>query len=174
MTAPPSSVVVALLVIFGSMALEARRSAANEQVLRRAGARPVADPSYPWMRVVYPLGFLLVCAEGWWRAAPWDAWALGGLGLFLAGKALKYAAIAALGVRWSFQVLVLPGTPLVTRGIYRHLRHPNYLGVVGEVLGSAVWLHAAIAGTLFAVSFGLILLLRLRVEERALGLAPRA
>ena len=67
-----------------------------------------------------------------------------------------------------------PGAPLVTRGVYRHLRHPNYVGIVGEVLGSAVWMHAAIAGTLFAVSFGLILLIRIRVEERALGLAPRA
>ena len=174
MIRPPSSVIVALLVIVVSMALEAWRSAMNEQALRHAGAREVPDPSYPLMRVAYPVGFLLVCLEGWWRVAPWDTWALAGVGIFLAGKAIKYAAIAALGPRWSFRVLVLPDTPLVTAGVYRVLRHPNYVGVVGEVLGSAVWMHAAITGTLFAVTFGLILLLRIRVEERALGLAPRA
>jgi isoprenylcysteine carboxyl methyltransferase (ICMT) family protein YpbQ len=54
------------------------------------------------------------------------------------------------------------------------LRHPNYVGVAGEVVGIALWMRAPITGTLFAVSFGLILLWRIRIEERALGLAPRA
>ena len=176
MNEPPSLLpLVALLVIFGSMGVEALRSAANEQVLRAAGGRVVPDPSYPWMQVVYPAGFLSVCLEGWWRGVHWgDALVLSGLLLFLAGKAIKYAAIAALGERWTFRVVVLQGAPLVTRGIYRWLRHPNYVGVAAEVVGSALWMRAPITGTLFAVMFGLILLTRIRIEERALGLAPRA
>ena len=170
----PFMPLVALLAIFGSMALEAARSASNERALRAAGAHEVPDPSYPWMQVAYPAGFLAVCLEGWWRGGAWDAWAAAGLVLFLAGKAIKYAAVATLGRRWTFRVFVLPGTPLVSHGIYRVLRHPNYVGVIGEVLGSALWMRAPIAGTLFAVTFGLILLRRIRVEERALGLAPRA
>ena len=62
----------------------------------------------------------------------------------------------------------------VAHGIYRALRHPNYLGVVGEVLGIGLWMPAPkITGTLFGVTFGLILLWRIRIEERALGLSPR-
>ena len=174
MTPAAALPLVALLVIFGAMAAEARRAGANERALRAAGARAVPDPGYPWMQVAYPAGFLAVCLEGWLRGGVWDAWAAAGLAVFLAGKTIKYAAVAALGPRWTFRVIVLPGAPLVSHGIYRVLRHPNYVGVAGEVLGSALWMRAPIAGTLFAVTFALILLRRIHVEERALGLAPRA
>jgi methyltransferase len=168
---PPLS---ALLVVFGTMALEARRSVSNERLLLAAGARVVPDASFPWMQVAYPAGFLAVCLEGWWRGAAWSGWAAVGIAVFVCGKLIKYAAITALGSRWSFRVLVLPGAPLVSRGIYRLLRHPNYAGVAGEVLGIGLWMQAPITGTLFAVTFGFILLWRIRIEERALGLAPRA
>jgi methyltransferase len=157
----------ALLVVFATMAGETARSVANERTLLARGAHVVADPSYPWMRLAYPLGFLAVCVEGWARGAPATYWSL-------AGKLIKYAAISTLGPRWSFRVLVLPGDPLVSHGIYRLLRHPNYVGVAGEVLGIALWMQAPITGTLFAVTFGVILLWRIRIEERALGLPPRA
>lgn len=166
------------LVIFGAMAVEAARSAANERALEALGGRPVADPSYPWMQVVYPGGFLAVCLEGWWRGGPGDGWGTSlvaaGIVVFAAGKALKWWAIVALGARWSFRVFVLPGAPLVMRGPYRWLRHPNYVGLVGEIAGSALWMRAPITGTLFAVTFAIILFVRLGIEERALGLAPRA
>ena len=96
------------------------------------------------------------------------------MAIYLLGKAVKYAAIATLGTRWSFRVLVVPGAPLVSRGIYAVLRHPNYVGVAGEVDRRRLWMQAPITGTLFAVTFGFILLWRIRIEERALGLAPRA
>ena len=175
MTEPGSlQPLLALLVVFGTMGLEALRSAANERRLLDQGARVVPDASYPWMQVAYPAGFLAVCLEGWWRGAPWDTVGALGVVIFLLGKAIKYAAIVTLGVRWSFRVLVLPGAPLVTRGIYRLIRHPNYVGVAGEVIGIALWMRAPNTGTLFGVMFGLILLWRIRIEERALGLAPRA
>ena len=127
------------------------------------------------MRVAYPAGFLaghprgLVARRALARLDRRSA-----LAIYLLGKAVKYAAIATLGTRWSFRVLVAAGAPLVSRGIYAVLRHPNYVGVAGEVVGIALWMQAPITGTLFAVTFGLILLWRIRIEERALGLAPRA
>ena len=171
---PPSPPLVAAVVNAVAMALEARRSAANETRLFTAGASLAPDPTYPAMRILYPAGFAVTCLEGWWRNAAWDGWAALGVSVFLIAKALKYAAIHALGGRWSFRVVVLPGAALVTHGVYRYLRHPNYVGVAGEILGAALWMRAPIAGTLFAVTFGWILLRRIRVEERALGLAPRA
>ena len=164
----------AFVVVFGAMAGEAALASANERVLLARGATIVPDPSFRWMRVAYPTGFLAVIAEGWWRGAHWQGWMALGLTIFLLGKAIKYAAIATLGTRWSFRVLVLRGEPLVSRGIYAVLRHPNYVGVAGEVIGIAMWMQAPITGTLFAVTFGFILLWRIRIEERALGLAPRA
>ncbi len=164
---------IALLVVFGAMGVEALWSTANEAVLRRRGAQAVPDASFPSMRIAYPAGFLAVCLEGVYRGAQWNGWAAAGLVVFVVGKLIKVAAIATLGRRWTFRVLVLPGAPLVAHGIYRALRHPNYVGVVGEVLGIGLWMQAPITGTLFGVTFGLILLWRIRIEERALGLSPR-
>ena len=70
----------------------------------------------------------------------------GGLVLFGLAKALKAWAIATLGPRWTFRVLVLPGAPLVQSGPYRFIAHPNYLAVVGELVGVAVIVWAPITG----------------------------
>ena len=76
--------------------------------------------------------------------------------------------MASLGPRWSFRVLVVPGAPLVTSGPYRWMRHPNYVGVMGELAGVAIALSAFITGTLALVTFAWILVRRIKVEERAL------
>ena len=87
-----------------------------------------------------------------------------------AAKALKFWAIASLGTRWSYKVLVLPGLPLVTSGPYRWLRHPNYVGVVGELIAMALMTRARVTGPLGTVFFGWLLLRRMAAEERAMEL----
>ena len=83
-------------------------------------------------------------------------------------KAIKYWAIATLGSRWTFRVLVPPSSTLITHGPYRYLRHPNYVGVIGELVGLALTARAVIAGTLSVAVFAALIVLRIRVEERAL------
>ena len=53
------------------------------------------------------------------------------------------------------------------------LRHPNYVGVVGELVGVAVAAGAAVFGVAAMTGFGLLLVKRIRVEERMLATAPR-
>jgi methyltransferase len=89
--------------------------------------------------------------------------------LFAASKALKYWAIRTLGDRWSFRVLILPGVPLVTAGPYRYVRHPNYIAVVGELVGTAMMVGARVTGPMMIALFGIALWARIRFEERALG-----
>jgi methyltransferase len=91
-----------------------------------------------------------------------------GLAVFLCGKALKAWAIAALGERWTYKVLVVPGAPLVTGGPYRYLRHPNYHGVLGELVGMALIAGAVLTGPSGTLFFGWLLLRRIGAEERAL------
>jgi methyltransferase len=158
------------LVAFIPMLVEARRSATNARALVAAGAAEPADDVYPVMQLVYPACFLAMVAEAWWRRRGVSGVALAGAAIFAAAKALKYWAIATLGARWTFRVLVPPRSERITRGPYRWLRHPNYVGVVGELVGFAVLAQAPIAGAVSVIAFGLILAARIRVEERALGL----
>lgn len=101
---------------------------------------------------------------------PWLGWPM--LALTLGSQALRWWCIASLGPRWNTRVIVVPGLPLVTRGPYRWLRHPNYVAVVVE--GFALPLvHTAWVTALGFTVLNAILLARFRIpaEERALRAA---
>jgi methyltransferase len=158
---------------FVPMLMEAARSRRNERVLRARGAVEPRGDVYPWMQVAYPSCFVAIAAEALVRNERAGRTLLVGGAVFAAAKALKYWAIAELGERWTFRVLVLPGAPLIATGPYRWLRHPNYVGVAGEILGAAMMASAPLAGTISFIAFGGMMLARVRVEERALDSCAR-
>src|SRR6478735_643774 len=159
---------VVAIAAFVPMLFEAARSRRNEARLRARGAIEPADDVYRLMQVAYPGGFLAMAVESALRDQRPGVAAMSGVVIFVLGKALKYAAIAALGDFWSFKVLVVPGATLVETGPYRWIRHPNYLGIVGELIGTALMAGSPISGVIAFVTFGGIMLARIRVEERAL------
>jgi methyltransferase len=161
------------LAAFVPMLFEAARSRRNEARLRARGAIEPAGDVYAWMQIAYPGCFLGIVAESVWRQQPAGSAAIGGALVFVLAKALKYAAISALGDRWTFRVLVLPGAPLVTTGPYRYLRHPNYVGVAGELIGAALIAGSPVTGVIAFAAFGGMMLARIRVEERALDACER-
>jgi len=158
------------LLVFAPMIAEARRSNRNDRELRSAGAIEPDGDVYAIMQLAYPLCFLAMIAEAWLRHPEFDGSALAGGLVFLAAKALKYWAIGTLGPRWTFRVLVPPGSQRVVSGPYAFLRHPNYVAVAGELIGVALMAQAAVTGPVALLLFGTLMLLRIRVEERALGL----
>jgi methyltransferase len=165
----PLVAVLFLVAVLLTMVGEAVLSTYNERLLRSRGAVEPAGDVYRAMRWAYPGCFLVMALEGAVSGpAPPDILAAG-LAAFGAAKALKLWAISSLGALWSFRVLVVPGTPLVTRGPYRLLRHPNYVAVIGELVGFALAVWAPLTGAAALAVFGTLLAARARVEDRALG-----
>jgi methyltransferase len=163
---------VALLATTGAllvMLAESLVSRANERELRARGAVEPRDDVYRAMAWVYPLGFVAMGAEGAWFGPDPGATTLVGAAVFVAAKGLKFWAIAALGTRWTFRVLVPPGAPLVTRGPYAWVRHPNYVAVIGELTGFALLLGARVTGIVSVAGFTVLIWRRIAVEEQALG-----
>lgn len=158
----------ALAVVLALMLVELLVSRSNERELLARGAVGPPDRAYATMRWAYPGAFVAMAAEGISRGGPATALALAGATLLLASKAFKAWVIAALGRRWTYRVLVLPGVPLVRRGPYRLLRHPNYAAVVGELVGMALLAPAPVTGPLGIAAFSWLLAVRIRDEERAL------
>jgi methyltransferase len=68
-------------------------------------------------------------------------------------------------------VIVVPGLPLVRRGPYQVLKHPNYVAVVVEGLALPLVHTAWITAVAFTVVNAVILTIRIRVENRALSSA---
>lgn len=156
-------------LVFGLMLIEAARAARNERRQRaRGGIEPRGDV-YAIMTVVYPACFLSMIVEMLVTGDDPGGIALAlGLVIFLLGKMLKWWAILSLGECWTFRVLVVPGMRLVAGGPYRYLQHPNYVAVVGELVGAALMTGARIAGPVATAAFCVLLVLRIRVERRAL------
>jgi methyltransferase len=122
----------------------------------------------------YPLivGLHAAWVVGLWALA-WDQPVrLPWLAAYLALLALRVWTLVSLGERWTTRIITLPGEPLVRRGPYRYLPHPNYLVVVGEIavlpLVFGLWAYAAV----FSVLNASILWVRIRAEERALRGEP--
>jgi methyltransferase len=162
-----------LLLVYLPMLAEARRAAVNERAQRgRGGIEPQGDV-YRVMRIAYPASFMAMIVEGLVTGpASGPAVAVGGL-VFGAAKALKWWAIVALGEAWTFRVIVVPGSARVSTGPYRFLSHPNYIGVLGELVGVAIMTGARFSGPLATLGFGLLILRRISVENRALHAALR-
>ena len=157
-----------LAAAFVPMMVEARLAARNARALRDRGAVEPAGDVYEAMRVAYPVCFIAMAVEGWLRGAAVGATFALGATIFSLSKVLKYWAIATLGQRWTFRVLVPPDSPRIVRGPYRVLRHPNYIAVVGELVGMGLMAQAPVSGVAAVMGFGALMAARIRVEERAL------
>ncbi|MBK8908737.1 MAG: hypothetical protein IPM60_12785 [Rhodospirillales bacterium] len=92
--------------------------------------------------------------------------------LFLIVQGLRYWVIVSLGERWTTRIIVVPGAPLVTKGPYRWLRHPNYVVVAAEIALLPLVFGAWEIALVFSLLNGVVLWRRIRTEERALGLRP--
>jgi methyltransferase len=144
-------------------------SARNERGLRAQGAVEPPGDVYRAMALAYPGAFVAMFAEGVLRGVTADALFAAGVGVVAVAKALKYWAIASLGPRWTFRVLVPPHSTRRVAGPYRWIAHPNYVAVAGELLGVAVAMHAMISGPFAVAGFGALMLRRISIEENALG-----
>jgi methyltransferase len=139
----------------------------NERRLRAAGGVEIGARHYPLFFVLH----------GSWLAALWllvpaDApviWPL--LVLFALLQAARVWVIASLGWYWTTRIISVPDAPLVVRGPYRWLKHPNYLVVAGEIAVLPLAFGAWRVALVYSVLNGLLLWHRIRVEDAAL--APR-
>ena len=161
-------------IVIALMLAEANLSRRHDRRLRARGASEPSGDVYRSMQVAYPAAFAIMAIEGAVGGTSGFPWWHAGLSVFVAAKALKYWAIATLGTRWTFRVLVLPDEPLVTSGPYRVLSHPNYVAVIGELCGIAGMMGAWLTGVVACAGFGSLILRRIAVEARALRASPRA
>ena len=93
---------------------------------------------------------------------------IAGLILLAAGIAVRSTAIAQLGRFHTPVVAIQAGHYVVDTGLYRHVRHPSYLGACiaffGFGLGLGSWLSPLVLVGLLLAGY----LYRIQVEERAL------
>lgn len=161
---------VGLLLLALQRLLEVRVSERHASRLLRRGGREHAPDQYQIMKVLHSSWFVAMLLEVILlrRRLQRPLAFVTGL-LFALGQTLRYAAIRTLGQRWTARVVTLPGAPPVTDGIYRYVRHPNYLGVILEIAAVPLMHGAYWTAFLYSVANLLLLRARIRAEEEALG-----
>ena len=142
-------------------------AARNTSRLRAAGAVELDARGYPAFVVLHG-GWLLSLAL-FVPATAAVSWPL--LAVYAALQLGRVWVIASLGRHWTTRIIVLPGAPLVRRGPYRVVRHPNYLIVAAEIAVLPLAFGAVAIAIVFSVANLLLVIRRIAIEERAL--APR-
>ena len=134
------------------------------------GGKEFGRNHYPVMVALHTALLAGCAAEVWVLHRPFVAW-LGWpmLGVAVLSQALRWWCIATLGRRWNTRVIVVPDAPLVQRGPYRWLHHPNYVAVVAEGLALPLIHGAWLTAAGFTLANAVLLRRRVAVENSALG-----
>ncbi|MBO0883279.1 MAG: hypothetical protein J2P17_23670, partial [Mycobacterium sp.] len=98
---------------------------------------------------------------------PWFGWPM--LALVVVSQGLRWWCVTTLGRRWNTLVIVIPNAPLVRRGPYRLLHHPNYVAVVTEGFALPLVHTAWLTAIGFTFANALLLTVRITIENSALG-----
>jgi methyltransferase len=136
----------------------------NTRRLLAMGAQEFAPEHYP----------LIVALHAAWLASLWllalphsvrPLW----LAAFLIIELGRVWVLATLAQRWTTRIIVLPEAPLVKRGPYQLIDHPNYLVVVAEIFVLPMVFGLWRLSLIFTVLNALVLAVRIRAENAALG-----
>jgi methyltransferase len=165
-----TSYVFLVLAVAVQRLLEMRLSRANELELKAQGGIEHAAEQMPYMKALHGAWLLSCLGEVWLFDRPVYGWLVFiALLLFCAGQVLRLSAMHALGSRWTTKVITLPREPAVFSGVFRFVRHPNYLGVILEILALPLIHTAYLTAIVFSIANGALLYYRIRAEEQALG-----
>ena len=143
----------------GELAL-ARRNTAR---LLARGAYEIGRSHYPMMVAMHAAWLICLVVFGHdQRIVP------GWLGVFVLLQGLRVWILASLGERWTTRIIVLE-EPLVARGPFRYVAHPNYMLVVAEIITAPMVLGLTWVAAVFTVLNAAMLTVRIRAENRALA-----
>jgi methyltransferase len=170
------TLVVVVIAYCAAMRLfELWLSRRNARVMLARGARLVQRDGMRALALVHGAWFAALALEELWLGPspvpPGVRWLAGGAALL--AELLRISCKVTLGARWNVRVLVLDGAPLVKRGPYRFLEHPNYLAATLVVVLTPLALGLPWTALLCLPAKLLAVRARLAVENDALAQATR-
>ncbi|MBV8491339.1 MAG: hypothetical protein JO199_12485 [Candidatus Eremiobacteraeota bacterium] len=156
--------IVLVLVVVQRIAelIYARR---NTAALLARGGIEEGGSHYPLFVVLHAAW--IVCMAAFIPPSTVPNWWL--LALYALLQVARLWVVASLGPYWTTRVITLPSEPLVRKGPYRFLRHPNYVVVMLEIVVLPLAFGALWIAVFFAVLNAALLSWRIRIENAALA-----
>ncbi|HVH71050.1 MAG TPA: isoprenylcysteine carboxylmethyltransferase family protein, partial [Candidatus Dormibacteraeota bacterium] len=152
---------------------ELKVSRRNRQSMLAKGAEPVPEPHFKWIVVVHTGVLIGAGLEVIALHRPFlPVLAATMFVLFLASNLMRFWVVRALGDLWSVQVMDSTRIGVVTTGPFRFVRHPNYTGVILEMISLPLIHTAWITAISTSLAYSLALSMRIRAEEGVLMANP--
>ena len=143
--------------------LELAISHRNERWLRQHGAIEYGQKHYPFIIALHSFFLISLIVEYWIN--PSDKVDLFFLIFYIIMAALKYLIITSLGRYWNTKIFRIPNSPAIRTGLYRWIRHPNYVVVVGEIFAIPMIFHLYFTAIVFSLINGIMLWIRIGMEN---------
>lgn len=160
---------IMILILATQRITELLISKRNEAWLKAQGGYEVGAEHYKYMVLLHLTWFLAMVAEHYTRTTSlssfWHAW----LSVLFVAQLGRYSVITTLGKFWNTRIIVVPNAPLIKRGLYRLIKHPNYWIVGTEIAVVPLVFELYITSLIYTILNAMMLIVRIRVEESALA-----
>lgn len=150
--------------------IEMRFSDRNKAEIEQRGGIEHGDNLLNAVKVLQVSWWVAMIAEVWYFDRPFiPALATVAFAATIAGQVLRYLSMQALAWRWTLTIMSVPQMPVVESGLYRYLRHPNWLGVILEIAFLPLIHSAYLTAIAFSLANAWLMSRRILTEEQALA-----
>jgi methyltransferase len=151
-----------ILLRIGELILSRR----NEIWLLQQGAVEYGRRHYPYMVTLHTLFIISLVVE--YSTKQTEAYSLFLIILYLLLLVFKAWVVTSLGKYWNTKIYHVQGFPLIKKGPYKYIKHPNYLIVIAEIAIIPTIFHLYFTAITFSVLNLIMLSVRIREENKAL------
>lgn len=138
----------------------------NEKWLLQHGATEYGQKHYPYIVALHALFIVSLVVE--YSLAGTASYSRFLLVLYFVVLAFKVWTIASLGKFWNTKIYRAPNFPLIKKGPYKYLKHPNYIIVIAEIAIIPLIFHLYYTAIIFTILNAVMLSVRIKEENRAL------
>ena len=143
-------------------------SSKNEKWLLRNGAIEYGKEHYPYIVLLHTLFIISLIAEYIWRANAGANYFF--IALFFVLIIIKVVVISTLGHYWNTKIYKVPGTRPIATGIYKYIKHPNYIIVICEIAIIPLAFHLYYTAVAFIILNAIMLTVRIKKENEVLAM----
>lgn len=138
----------------------------NEKWMLQNGAVEYGKKHYPFIIALHSLFFVSLIIEYSMQQTP--SFSLIFLLIYLLLIAFKVWIIASLGKFWNTKIFRIQNYPLINKGPYKYIKHPNYIIVIAEIALIPLIFQLYYTALIFTLLNAIMLSVRIKEENLAL------
>lgn len=151
-----------ILLRIGELILSRR----NEIWLLQNGAIEYGQKHYPYIVALHVLFIVSLIIE--YSTTQTASFSLFFLVVYLLLLLFKAWVLKSLGKYWNTKIYHISGFPLVKNGVYRYVKHPNYIVVIAEIAIIPMVFNLYYTAIIFTVLNTVMLSVRIKEENKVL------